>query len=242
MSAVLACARLGVRAAVGADGSGGRTKVIVTALSWGLASTDMGCSVANSSCPFTSTRPRTAYRRPGLICASENCIEKLTADRPGTARLSVLITFADPPMPADSSSVASKIEFAGSTVRSTNLAVPLRLLFLAVVALVTPGVPNEDSLFAQPASAIKSIQPSSVHDAARHALWVARLFHVVLAKRLVMLLFNWEIEKSCLKKAFRWAAFACGPIARQMRWRAGEKAGLSIKSAHSPIETCVRSY
>ena len=60
MSAVLPCARLGVRAAVWADGSVGRVNVIVTALSWGLASTVMGCSVANNSCPFTSTRPRTA--------------------------------------------------------------------------------------------------------------------------------------------------------------------------------------
>ena len=67
MSAVLACAPLGVRAAVWADGRVGLISVIVTALSWGLASTAMGCSVANNSCPLTSTRPRTAYRCPGLI-------------------------------------------------------------------------------------------------------------------------------------------------------------------------------
>ena len=194
MSAVLACARLGARAAVWSDGSVGRTKVIVTALSWGLASTDMGCSVANSSCPFTSTRPRTAYRWPGLICASENCIEKLTADRPGTARLSVLITFADPPMPPDSSSVASKIEFAGSTVRSTNLAVPLRLLFLADGLLVATVAPGNDGPFAQPASPINSIQPSSVQDAARHALWLAQLFHAVSAKRFAIVMFNLKFE------------------------------------------------
>ena len=157
----------------------------------------------------------------------------------------MLITFADTPTPTTSSSVASKIEFAGSTVRSINLAVPLRLLFLAADPLLAVGAvvaPGSHGLFAQPASAIKSIQPSSVHDAARHALRVALFFHVVRAKRLVMLLFNWKIEKSCLKKAFRWAAFACEQISRQMRWRATEKAGLCIKSAHSPIETCVSSY
>ena len=95
-------------------------------------------------------------------------------------------------MPPDTSSVASKIEFAGSTVRSTNFAVPLRLLFLADDALVAPAAPGEDGLFAQPASAIKSIKPNSVQHAARHALWVALFFHTGCVKRFVMLLFNFE--------------------------------------------------
>ena len=195
MSAVVACARLGVRVAAWVDGSVGRTRVIVTALSCGLASTAMACSEANNSCPFTSTRPRTAYRRPGLICASENCIEKLTADRPGTARLSVLITFADPPMPPDSSSVASKIEFAGSTVRSLNFAVPLRVLFFVGDALAALLEPGKDGALIQPANAITSINPSNVHEAARQALWVALFFHTVCAERFVMLIFNWESRK-----------------------------------------------
>ena len=72
MSAELACARLGVRAAVWVGARVGLISVIATALSCGLASTAMGCSVANNSCPFASTRARTAYRRPGLICVSEN--------------------------------------------------------------------------------------------------------------------------------------------------------------------------
>ena len=102
----------------------------------------------------------------------------------------MLITFAGTPAPATSSRVASKIEFAGSTVRSRNLAVPLRLLFLADGALVAIVAPGNDSPFAQPASPIKSIKPRSVQDAARHARWVALFFHAVRAKRFAILIFN----------------------------------------------------
>ena len=140
----------------------------------------------------------------------------MTADTPGAGRLSVLITFAGTPTPATSSRVASKIELAGSTVRSRNLAVPLRLLFLAVGAVVAPG---EGDLFAQPASVIKSMNPSSVHDAARHALWVALFFHAVRSSWFGIEIFNPKIEKSCLKKRFQWAAFDCGPTTRQKRWQ-----------------------
>jgi hypothetical protein len=86
------------------------------------------------------------------------------------------------------------------------------------------------------------MKPNSVDDAARHALWVALFFQAVCAERFAILIFSLEIEKSCLKKRFRWAVFACGPMTRQRRWQVREKTRLCIESASSPGNTCASSY
>jgi hypothetical protein len=107
-------------------------------------------------------------------------------DTPGTARLSVLMTFAGWPAPASSSSVASKIELAGKTVRSSNLAVPVMALSglngAAFGAFCVLDPVSDDRPFAQPATpnSKNSVKNASkVHDAARHALWVLGFFHVL---------------------------------------------------------------
>lgn len=118
----------------------------------------------------------------------------MTTDKPGTGRLSVLMTLACSPAPVSSARVASKIELAGSTVRSRNLAVALMAL--------SGGGDEDDAgdgdavgdgrMFAQPVApntANNANSTSKVHDAARQALRVTRCFQWWFECRFAILVF-----------------------------------------------------